>query len=113
MTIFINTDGTGFYSQVIRPVRITHVDLCYAAGCFSAAQLLAYFDTATWDVSRDGFISTDQLFLAELRDMLEAHGLPSVDIDYSEHDSQGMDYVSFSVDSVFLACWLEMHQVCH
>jgi hypothetical protein len=62
-----------------------------------------YFNTADWDVNKEGLIYTDKEFLHELNAFLVEQGLSTVT--YSEQGMQGDDYVSLDVEDEFLALW--------
>jgi hypothetical protein len=70
-------------------------------------ELRVYFDTDTWDVNVHGLIYTDRGFLKELREFLNAHGLPGADVSYSEQGMQGDDYVSLDAGHKFYAAWMQ------
>lgn len=105
-TVILNTDGKrGLWSNVARAVRIVDMQIGYMDDEGEFGELCVYFDTATWDVSKDGLIYTDRLFEKELREFLTAHGLAGADVDYSEQGMQGDDYVSFDIGEKFIASW--------
>jgi hypothetical protein len=105
-TVILNTDGKrGLWSNVARAVRIVDMQLGYVADEGDFGELCVYFDTATWDVNKDGLIYTDRLFLQELRAFLDAHGLAGADVEYSEQGMQGDNYVSLDVEEKFLRAW--------
>jgi hypothetical protein len=104
-TVILNTDGTGWWSNAKKAVRIVDMQLGYESDEGDFGELQVVFDTETWDVNVDGLIYTDRLFLQELRAFLDAHGLPGADVDYSEQGMQGVDYVSLDVEEKFLNSW--------
>ena len=103
-TVQLKTAGNGLWSNVAKTVTITNMRLAYVNDENDFGELRVYFDTATWDVSKDGLIYTDKKFLKGLRDLLVAHGL-SDDVEYSEQGMQGDNYVSLDVDEAFIKTW--------
>lgn len=103
-TVVFNTNGDGYWSNVQKSVEITDMRLGYVADDKEFGELCVYFNTATWDVNKDGLIYTDRLFLLQLQQFLEEHGL-SADVDYSEQGMQEDNYVSLDVDGDFIAKW--------
>ena len=98
------TDGGGYWSEVARDIRITDIQCSYDPEYKEYGELLVYFDTKDWDVSKDGLIYTDKLFMSYLKDFCDKHGLTD-DVDYSEQGMQGDDYVSCDVGADFIASW--------
>ena len=112
--VILHTDGLrGLWSDVAKAVRITDIQIGYIDDEFEPGkhptfgELRVQFDTKTWDVSEDGLIYTDRLFLKELQEFLDAHGLQGGDVSYSEQGMQGDDYVSLDVGGKFLKSWGE------
>jgi len=112
--VVLHTDGLrGLWSDVAKAVTITNMGLGYIDEDFAAGkhptfgELRVQFDTKTWDTDEDGLIYTDRLFIKELREFLDAHGLPGKDVDYSEQGMQGDDFVSLDVGGKFLKAWGE------
>ena len=112
--VILHTDGLrGLWSNVAKAIRITDMKIGYIDDEFAPGkhptfgELRVYFDTDTWDVSEDGLIYTDRLFLKELQEFLDAHGLQGGDVSYSEQGMQGDDYVSCDVGGKFLKAWGE------
>jgi hypothetical protein len=103
--VIFTTSGDGYWSKAVKQVRITDMRLGYVNEEEDFAELCVYFDTATWDVDKDGLIYTDGDFLFEMRLFLEQHGLAGSDVDYSEAGMQGNDYVSCDVGKAFLDSW--------
>jgi hypothetical protein len=104
-TVTFNTNGTGWWSNAKKAVRIVDMQLGYESDEGDFGELRVHFDTETWNVYADGLIYTDKLFLKELRAFLTAHGLAGADVDYSEQGMQGVDYVSCDVGEKFLNSW--------
>ena len=108
--VFLNTNGNGLWSDVETEVRI--VDMVLDVGTEYEddktifGEFRVYFDTATWDTAEDGLIYTDKQFLRELREFLNAHGLPGDDVCYSEQGMQGDDYVSLDAGTAFYNAWM-------
>ena len=65
--------------------------------------MCVYFNTADWDVDKDGLIYTDTQFKQELNAFLAEQGLGQAD--YSEQGMQGDNYVSCDVGKAFLKSW--------
>lgn len=86
-----NTDGRGYWTQVSQEVSIIEIEKY-------GQEVRVYFDPIEWDVSKNGFIYTDQLFLFMLKKHLKADNKTYWNkIDYSEQGMQGKDYVSFDI----------------
>ena len=103
-TDFIETSGTGLWSNVIKEVKTTGYTIPYNND-FDFGELRVYFDTNTWNVDDDGLIYTDPAFLDFIR---EAFGTD--DIDYSEQGMQGTGFVSFDVGQEFLMMYGERNE---
>ena len=101
--VIFTTAGDGYWSTVSKTVRITDMRLGYVSDEEDFGELCVYFDTATWDVDKDGLIYTDKQFRQELNAFLATQGLGSAD--YSEQGMQGDDYVSCDVGKAFLDSW--------
>ena len=111
--VILHTNGKGLWSDVAKAVRIT--DMVLERGTIwdgetineAFGEFRVYFDTDTWDTNKDGLIYTDRLFEKELREFLDAHGLPGKDVCYSEQGMQGDDYVSLDAGGKFYKAWIE------
>jgi len=101
--VVFNTAGNGYWSRTAKAVEIVNMQLGYVAEDKDFGELCVYFNTATWDVSKDGLIYTDSAFLDELNAFLEEQGLCAVS--YSEQGMQGEDYVSLDVEGDFITAW--------
>ena len=101
--VIFSTAGDGYWSNVSKSVEITDMQLGYVSDEGDFGELCVYFNTATWDVTKDGLIYTDKLFEAELNAFLATHGLPAVS--YSEQGMQGEDYVSLDAEGDFISAW--------
>lgn len=104
----LTTDGTGYWTRTVKAVKVTKIiaDRLASDGDREFGELRVYFDTATWNIRKDGFIYTDPQFLAELRAALNDMGFEpeeADEVEYSEQGMQGDDYVSLDVCEVFLA----------
>ena len=104
MKVIFNTSGDGYWSNVAKSVEIVDMRLGYVDEDKDFGELCVYFNTATWDVSKDGLIYTDGQFKQDLMAFIEQHGLV-VDLCYSEQGMQGEDYVSLDVGKDFLDSW--------
>jgi hypothetical protein len=110
MNVVLNTNGVGYWSNTAKAVTIVDMQLGMGTQWEGEAdihgELRVAFDTATWDVDTDGLIYTDRQFIKELREFLDAHGLPGADVDYSEQGMQGDDYVSLDAGTAFYTAWM-------
>ena len=108
--VFLNTAGNGLWSDTETEVRIVDMVLDigteYEDDNTIFGEFRVYFDTHTWDTRKDGLIYTDKRFLRELREFLNAHGLPGEDVCYSEQGMQGDDYVSLDAGTDFYNAWI-------
>lgn len=101
----VNTDGSGYWTEVAKSVQLTGLALPYINEEQDFGELKVYFSTRSWDVHKDGLIYTDKRFLKELREFLKTQGL-SEDVDYSEQGMQGTDYVSLDVGRAFIKSYI-------
>ena len=107
----LNTNGRGLWSRTATAVDVTKMDLQYCNSEKDFGELCVYFapDDFTaneWDVSVDGLIYTDKLFLQELRAYLQTIGFSESeanDVSYSEQGMQTDNYVSLDVGALFIA----------
>lgn len=105
-TVTFNTNGLGYWSRAVKAVRIVDMRVAYINDERDFGELRVYFNTEDWDVNTDGLIYTDKQFMQELKAFLDAHGLPSKDVSYSEQGMQGDNYVSCDiVTAKFLQAW--------
>ena len=104
-SIVLHTNGNGLWSGAAKAVEVVDMQLGYIADEKDFGELRVYFNTDTWDVSEDGLIYTDRQFERELREFLDAHGLPGKDVSYSEQGMQGNNYVSCDIGEKFLTAW--------
>ena len=102
--VVFSTGGDGYWSHVSKDVEITDMKLGYVSDEQDFGELRVYFDTATWNVNKDGLIYTDSLFKQELMQFVKQQGLV-VDLCYSEQGMQGDNYVSLDVGAEFLDSW--------
>ena len=105
---FLDTDGSGYWSDVATTVKVTHLQVPYINEERDFGELCVYFNTNTWRIDRQGLIYTDQRWLKELRDALAARGYDASDVSYSEQGMQGDDYVSLDVGEKFIASWTKV-----
>jgi hypothetical protein len=101
--VTFNTDGSGYWSNVAKAVRITDMRLGYVCEDKEFGELCVYFNTNDWDVTKHGLIYTDTQFKEELNAFLAAQGLGAAE--YSEQGMQGDNYVSLDVEADFLQLW--------
>jgi hypothetical protein len=102
--VVFNTAGDGYWSNVSKDVEITDMQLGYVSDEQDFGELRVYFDTATWNVNKDGLIYTDSKFKQDLMQFVKQQGLV-VDLCYSEQGMQGDNYVSLDVGAEFLDSW--------
>ena len=102
--VIFNTDGGGYWSDVAKAVTIVDMRINYCAEEKDFGELCVYFNDS-WNIEQDGLIYTDKQFMAEMREFLNAHGLPGADVSYSEQGMQEVDYVSCDVGADFIAAW--------
>jgi len=105
----ITTDGSGYWSEDIVTVSVTHLQVPYINEEETFGELCVYFNTKTWCIDDHGLIYTDQKWLNELCDALAERGYDTSDIGYSEQGMQGDDYVSLDVGEKFLASWIKIN----
>ena len=103
-TVVFTTSGDGYWSEAVKNVRITDMQLGYINDEQDFGELRVYFNTDDWDVNKDGLIYTDSGFYEDLQQFVKQHGLV-VDLCYSEQGMQGDDYVSLDVGKEFLDSW--------
>jgi hypothetical protein len=104
----LNTDGSGYWSNAVRAVKCTGLNLNYVSEEGDFGELTIGFDLSTWNPEEDGLIYTDRQFIKELRTALNEAGLAGDDVDYSEQGMQGDDYVSFDVGQKFIDSFKEI-----
>ena len=93
----ITTSGDGYWSDVIRSVKLRGYTIPYINEEQDFGELRVYFYPETWNTNEDGLIYTDSAFLEHIRVIFG-----SSDIDYSEQGMQGSNFVSFDVGVNFL-----------
>jgi len=108
MQIFttLNTNGRGYWSNKAKAVDVTKLDLQYISNDKDFGELCVHFAKASWDVTVDGLIYTDKLFMQELRAYLVQLGFTDAeanDVSYSEQGMQEATYVSCDVGAKFIA----------
>jgi hypothetical protein len=107
VTATLHTAGDGYWSRKQTAVEITHLQLAYTNDELDFGELRVYFNTATWDVNKDGLIYTDSLFLEDLQLTLDALGFDTSDLSYSEQGMQGDTYVSCDVGECFINTFMQ------
>jgi hypothetical protein len=115
------TAGDGYWSDVVKNVRVTDIGMYISTkneadegdeACYYDGDMYVCYDEATWDNSVDGLIYTDSAFLANVQDKVrdvlvqlnidEASINEAVgDINYSEQGMQ--DDGRVSLDAFVLA----------
>jgi hypothetical protein len=106
MKTMFNTAGDGYWSNVSKAVEVIDMQLGYVSDEGDFGELRVYFNTATWDVNKDGLIYTDTQFKLDLMQFVKQQGLV-VDLCYSEQGMQGDNYVSLDVGQDFLDSWAQ------
>jgi len=103
----LNTSGDGWWSLQEKAVKITGLEVNRSAERALFGELRVFFDAATWDIEKDGYIYTDKGFLKELRDYLKRAGYASGfgTVGYSEFGMQGDNFVSLDVGAAFIKSW--------
>lgn len=106
LTGTLKVDGKGLWTSVEASVDVKSVDIDDDDEfCRAGSEVRVYFDTATWDVMKNGLIYTDPSFISELRTLLMSVGFTHaavMDLDYSEQGMQGDDYVSLDAGKKFI-----------
>lgn len=100
-----HTAGDGLWSSSVSAVQVLRVKLAYYNDEDNFGELRAYFNTKNWDVSTDGLIYTDKIWINEFRALMRSLGFTRNavnDISYSEQGMQGEDFVSMDVGEDFL-----------
>jgi hypothetical protein len=103
----LHTAGDGYWSNVQKAVKITHLQLAYTNDELNFGELRVRFNVATWDVNKDGLIYTDSLFLEDLQLTLDELGFDASDVGYSEQGMQGDNYVSLDVGERFINTFMQ------
>lgn len=101
----LHTNGKGLWSEEVRAVITTKIELGYLAGDRKFGELRVYFTNDSWNTKKHGLIYTDPLFQRELREALKTSGFSDTavkQVSYSEQGMQGKDYVSLDVGGTFL-----------
>ena len=111
--VVFTTNGKGLWSTRKQAVEIVDMQLGRATLWEDDSEkdmfgeLRVAFNPDTWDTSSGHLIYTDRGWLKELREFLDAHGLPGRDVSYSEQGMQGTDYVSLDAGHKFYAAWMQ------
>lgn len=93
ISIELETDGQGYWSEVPRKVTIHKIEI----GEEYSNEMCLYFTSKSWDIEKHGLIYTDPKFIKQFRAWLVKNGVPKKianDIDYTEQGMQGDNYVS-------------------
>jgi hypothetical protein len=107
VTVTLNTNGNGYWSNKAKAVDITRLMLAYTNDELDFGELRVYFNTATWDTNKDGLIYTDKQFMRELKELLTIQGFDASDVSYSEQGMQGDTYVSCDVGECFINTFMQ------
>ena len=106
----LQTAGNGYWSNKAKAVGIEGFVLNYINEEKDFGELCVFFNTATWNVNKDGLIYTDSLFKKQLCNWLTELGYNSKDVSYSEQGMQGDNYVSLDVGDAFIASYIAKHE---
>lgn len=106
--IVATTDGSGWWSEAVRTVRVYGLSVPYIDDEDDFGELRAFFTKATWNTKRHGLIYTDSQWIKEFNAELIKHGLDGTDVSYSEQGMQGDNYVSLDVGGKFLKSWKKL-----
>jgi hypothetical protein len=101
----LHTSGQGLWTRFETTVTVTRVEIAHVNDEGDFGELIAHFDTKTWNVHETGLIYTDPRWLDEFRALMRSLGFTSqacADIGYSEQGMQGEDYVSMDVGEDFM-----------
>lgn len=110
------TNGKGLWSDVVRNVKITGLDLENLDNWDNPkrapkfGELRVYFTKNSWSIHKHGLIYTDDLFIKGLRKALTKAGYKGHGVDYSEQGMQGRNYVSLDVGVAFIKSWNARHE---
>jgi hypothetical protein len=103
---YLETNGKGYWSRKATEVDIEELRLQYCTAEKDFGELCVHFAQSDWDVSKDGLIYTDKLFIKGLRAYLQTIGFTleeATDVNYSEQGMQTAQYVSCDVGAKFIA----------
>lgn len=106
LQVYISTDGSGYWSDIIKEVFVTKMGITYLNDENDFGELRVYFDTNSWNVNQDGLIYTDKLFLETLKAYMLDMGYDGSDVSYSEQGMQGDNYVSLDVGPKFIGSFM-------
>jgi len=107
----IGTAGEGLWSNEAKNVQLQSIEVPYINKEETFGELRVYFDTAMWDISKDGLIYTDDHFLKALQTLIMLVGMSGSDVSYSEQGMQGEDYVSLDVGPDFIKTWKKINGI--
>jgi hypothetical protein len=102
----LHTDGRGYWSEEVRAVQITELEVSYINDECNFGELRVHFNTDSWRPCTHGLIYTDKLFMEQLRAWLTSIGFAGEDVSYSEQGLQGDNYVSCDVGKAFIDSWM-------
>ena len=111
LTSILSTDGSGYWSDVAKDVKIVGYDLVYVNEERDFGELRVYFDTKSWDCDKYGLIYTDKQFARNIRYLFDRLNMDGSDIGYSEQGMQGDNFVSFDVCEDFIKSYNAMEQL--
>jgi hypothetical protein len=118
------TNGKGLWSQEVREVLITKLEIGYSSLKYYpedpfTGELRAYYEPhgftqGSWNVDGHGLICTDKLWIKEFKKGLQIIGFSANsvrNIKYGEKDMQGEDYVSMDVGPTFYPSWKRLNKI--
>ena len=118
------TNGKGLWSQEVREVLITKLEIGYSSLRYYPEEpfygsINAYFEPhgftqGSWNNDGFGLICTDKLWLKEFKKGMRAIGFSVLavrDIKYGEKDMQGENYVSLDVGVDFYKSWKRLNNL--
>ena len=116
------TNGKGLWSQEVREVLITKLEIGYSSLRYYPEEpfygsINAYFEPhgftqGSWNNDGFGLICTDKLWLKEFKKGMQSIGFSVLavrDIKYGEKDMQGENYVSLDVGVDFYKSWKRLN----
>ena len=118
------TNGKGLWSQEVREVLITKLEIGYSSLRYYPEEpfygsINAYFEPhgftqGSWNNDGFGLICTDKLWLKEFKKGMQSIGFSVLavrDIKYGEKDMQGENYVSLDVGVDFYKSWKRLNNL--
>lgn len=107
------TDGQGYWSEVVKTVKIYRIILVTDDEESDYGELRAYFDAKEWSVDEEGLIYSDQSWMKSFKRCMATLGFSEAALDtihYSEQGMQGETYVSMDVVDPFVTECTPLYQ---